>query len=355
VLTTLDRYVAREFTRLFVLFTLAVPVLFVLGDWTEKIDRYARQGLSPATVALGYVYQLPMFVSWSFPVAALIATVFTVNGMTRHSEMTAAKAGGISFFRALRVLVPIAAVLTLAGLGLTELVPIGTRLKKEVMQEVERTPDLMRHDFVYSAPDGQVLTIRQLNMAGPGMNGITLERAVQGRPVVRISAREASWDSIGWQLHSGIYRMFGENGAEQAFIFESMRMASLQETPEQLMARPKEPEEMRYAELGRFIETIERSGASPREMMVDRAQKLAIPFATMVIILFGAPLANSSARGGAAYGIGVSLGITVLYMMLFRVTGAAGTAGWMHPTIAAWLPNALFAVAAAVLVVRVRT
>jgi len=121
------------------------------------------------------------------------------------------------------------------------------------------------------------------------------------------------------------------------------------------MARPKDPEEMGYAELGRFIDALERSGTKPREMMIERSQKIAIPLATMVIILFGAPLANSSARGGAAYGIGVSLGITVFYMVLFRVTKAAGTAGWMDPDLAAWAPNAVFAVAALWLIARVKT
>jgi lipopolysaccharide export system permease protein len=355
-MSTLDRYVAREFIRLFLLFALCAPILFILGDWTEKIEVYGRQELSLTAVALGYLYQMPLFISWSFPVAALIATVFTVNGMTRHSEMTAAKAGGVSFFRALRVLPLLGIVLTGVALALSEIVPIGTRLKKEVLLEVERMPDVMRHDFVYTGPDGHVYTIRQLNMAGPSITGITIERAVDGTPVERISARDAAWDSThGWSLRSGIYREFDEDGNETAIRFREMRLASFTETPEQLMARPKDPEEMRYAELGRFIETIERSGAQPREMMVERAQKIAIPIATMVIILFGAPLANSSARGGAAYGIGISLGITVFYMMLFRVTGAAGNAGWMHPTLAAWAPNALFAVAAVILISRVRT
>ena len=355
-MSTLDRYVAREFIRLFLLFALCAPILFILGDWTEKIEVYGRQELSLTAVALGYLYQMPLYISWSFPVAALIATVFTVNGMTRHSEMTAAKAGGVSFFRALRVLPLLGIVLTGVALALSEIVPIGTRLKKEVLLEVERMPDVMRHDFVYSGPDGHVYTIRQLNMAGPSIAGITIERAVDGTPVERISARDAVWDSThGWSLRSGIYREFDEDGNETAIRFREMRLAAFTETPEQLMARPKDPEEMRYAELGRFIETIERSGAQPREMMVERAQKIAIPIATMVIILFGAPLANSSARGGAAYGIGISLGITVFYMMLFRVTGAAGNAGWMHPTLAAWAPNALFAVAAVFLISRVRT
>jgi lipopolysaccharide export system permease protein len=282
--------------------------------------------------------------------------VFTVNSMTRHSEMTAAKAGGISFFRALRVLLPLGIVLTAIALLLSEIVPIGTRAKKEVLQEVERMPEVTRHDFVYTGPDGHIYTIRALNIDVPSMTGVTVERAEAGKLVLRISARDARWDSIaGWTLHTGVYRSFDENGRENAFSFRSLQMAALTETPEQLMARPKEPEEMRYAELGRFIESLERSGAEPREMMIERAQKIAIPMATMVIILFGAPLANSSARGGAAYGIGVSLGITVFYMVLFRVTGAAGNAGWMDPMLAAWAPNALFAVAAIWLIARVRT
>jgi len=206
-MTTLDRYVTREFMRLFLLFALCAPLLFVLGDWTENIDTYTRQQLPITNVALGYLYQMPMFISWSFPVAALIATVFTVDSMTRHSEMTAAKAGGISFFRALRVLPVLGVFLTGAALLLTELVPIGTRAKKEVLQEVERMHDVMRHDFVYTGPDGHVYTIRQLNMAGPTMTGVTIELAENSRPVLRISARNATWDSIsGWTLNDGLHR-----------------------------------------------------------------------------------------------------------------------------------------------------
>ena len=71
--------------------------------------------------------------------------------------------------------------------------------------------------------------------------------------------------------------------------------------------------------------------------------------------VFGAPLANSSPRSGAAFGVGVSLGITILYLMLFKVAGAAGTSGALPALAAAWLPNVLFTVAAAVLIARVRT
>jgi lipopolysaccharide export system permease protein len=112
---------------------------------------------------------------------------------------------------------------------------------------------------------------------------------------------------------------------------------------------------MRFAEMGRFIRALERSGGTPYELMFQQAEKIVIPIATFIIILFGAPLANSSHRGGPAYGIGISLGITMVYLVLFRVADAVGTAGILNPWVAAWVPNGIFLLGAIVLMARVRT
>ena len=356
MMRTIDRYVGREFLRLFILFALAAPLLFIIGDWTDNIDRYNDRNLALGQIALGYLYRMPLFISWSFPVAALIATVFTVSNMTRHSEMTAAKAGGMSFWRALAVLPVLGVLLTFVALGLSELVPVAEGMRKEVMGEVETTSDAMRHEFVYTGPDGHIYTVRRLSLQSAQIGGLAVESTKNGAHTF-ISATEAYYDSLGtWRMENGFMRRFqGERGPEVAYKFRQMRMNSFRETPEQLMARPKEPEEMRYAELGVFIATLERSGVRPLKLMVERAQKIAIPVATLIIILFGAPLANTSSRGGPAYGIGISLGITVLYMLLFKVTGAAGAAGAMEPNVSAWIPNVLFLIAAGVLLTRVRT
>jgi len=77
--------------------------------------------------------------------------------------------------------------------------------------------------------------------------------------------------------------------------------------------------------------------------------------AVMVIVLFGAPLATSSQRGGTAFGVGISLGVTIVYMLLFRVGKAVGSSGAVDPTLAAWFPNGLFLVAGLGLMSRVRT
>ncbi len=353
----LDRYMSREFTRIFIVFVLGAPLLFVIGDLVDNLGHYLDRGLSPGQVALGYVYQMPQFILFSFPVAALIATVFTVGNMTRHSEIAAAKAGGVSFHRLTLPLLLLGVLLTGAGFGLSELVPIGIRKRAEVMGE--RGPaQAARTDFVYRAPDGEVYAVRRLDVAAGRIEGLSMEREgdeprVPGVSVFASSAYYAK--GAGWLLREGYLRLFVGPGQERSWEFQTLHPVGLTATPEQLLAIPKSPDEMGYRELGRFIDILRHSGGKPFQLMVKRAQKIAIPVATLIIILFGAPLANSSARGGAAYGIGISLGITVIYMMLLRVSGGMGAGGSIPPLLAAWLPNLVFFVAGVGLQARVKT
>ena len=352
----LDRYVSREFMRLFLLFSIAAPILFVLGDLTDNLDKYIDRGLSAQAVALSYVYQFPLFVLYSFPIASLIATIFTVNAITRHSELAAAKAGGISFWRLLAPLPLLGIVLTFVALGLSELVPITTRMRSELLGDKQRE-QFARTDFVYRGADGFAYEIRRLDLEQKRITGFIMERegSEPERPSVHVKAEQADWDSTGtWRLMNGQLRLL-MGDKERHFAFTQLVPTRMLETPEQLLAIPKDPEEMRYQELGEFIQVLQRSGGNPRELMADRAEKIAVPVATLIIILFGAPLANSSHRGGAAYGIGIALGITVTYLMLFRIFHAAASAGSINPTLAAWTPNGLVMLAAAVLTVRVKT
>jgi lipopolysaccharide export system permease protein len=354
---TLDRYLLREFGRLLLLFSIAAPMLFVLGDWTDNVDTYTERGIPAARLALSYVYQFPLFVLYSLPIASLIATVFTVSNMGRASELTAAKAGGISFYRMVAPLPLMGVLITAGGLVLSEVVPVTLRKRAELLGESD-----LRHgsraQFVYRSGDGLVYTIRQLDVEQGRIYGITMEREGNRRTLAAMYAvaREATYEQgKGWTLNRGVLHIFPAEDQQRTFKFDKLRPMRFTETPEQLLAMPKEPEEMRYAELDNFITILERSGGEPLELQVQLAQKIAIPFACLVVVLFGAPLANSSARSGPAYGIGISLFITILYLLMFRLGEAAGEAGTLTPVVAAWAPNGFFMLAAMVLLVRTRT
>ena len=70
----LDRLVLRTFFKTFFLCLAAAPILFIIGDITENLDQYIDRGLTGMEVARAYVFQMPLFIRWSFPIATLLAT-----------------------------------------------------------------------------------------------------------------------------------------------------------------------------------------------------------------------------------------------------------------------------------------
>ena len=355
MIRTLDRMVTRNFMRIFSLFVLCVPIVLVLGDLSERQGRFLDQGLTVVDIAVGYVFMYPYFILWSFPIAALVAAVFTVHSMTVHHEIMAAKAGGVSFYRIIAPLWPVGVALTGAAFLLGAVVPAANRRAAEVFQEREIRRE-WRGDFVYQTENEEILSIQQLFIPSESMDGVLVESHDGDGSLRHVWANRAFYDEQGsWTLHDGHLRVIHPGGDETSYAFDRYRRPGLIVPPAELMEDPPEEEEMSYRELGRQAAAAYRSGGDPNELLVKREQKLAIPAATLVIILFGAPLATTSKKGGAAFGVGASLGSTLLYILLLRLFGAIGASGGLTPFWAAWTPNFLFLAAAIVLLFRVRT
>ena len=149
-------------------------------------------------------------------------------------------------------------------------------------------------------------------------------------------------------------KFFGRD-REIAFSFDSLRQRAMSERPLDLTVEPKAPDQMRYAELGHYVRTVERAGGDANKLKVERALKLAIPCTCLIIAMFGAPLGIAGGRSGAAYGVAVSLATTIVFLTMVQIMKAVGAGGVVPPLIAAWIPNTLFGVAGGVLFAKART
>ena len=352
---TLDRYVVRDWLRVFLVTLLGFPILVIVIDLTDKLDRYMGRGIAPQVVAYSYVFDLPEKMFLVLPVAVLFATVFTVGTLGRHSELTAAKASGISFHRIVRPLFIAAGAAFVAGLLLGEIAPAATAHRMELLGEKAQRATSSRYNFVYRADRGWVYAIRSLELRTKEMTDLVLERegASAAYPTIVVAAPRAVYSDTGprpprWRLHRGALRYLAGNepAGEVAFVFDSLESRTLVERPVDLLAEPKTPEEMRYAELRRYIDALARSGSNAKKLQVDLALKIAIPFICLLIALFGAPLAISTPKSGAAWGVAASLATTFIVLLMFQLAKAIGAGGVLPPLLAAWAPNILVAVAA---------
>jgi len=356
---TLDRYLLRLWLKIFVITTLGFPLVVILIELTDKLSEYLQRDLKPTTIVLAYVFGVPETVFLVLPAAVLFATVFTLGSMNRHSELTAAKASGRSFYR---MLIPLlAASLFVTGLSsvVGEIAPNGTRRKLELLGELEIRSQNSRQNFVYRASEGWVYSIRSLNVGQRRLSDIVLEREGAGAsyPTLVVQARFGTYNdtTASWTLDNGRFRILSEDRGEATFLFDSLRIRSLTETPAELLLEPKRPQEMTYSELGRYIEALERSGGDGRRLTVEQALKIAIPVTCVIITLFAAPLVVAAPRASGAVGVAVGLGTTLMFLLMVQLSQAVGSGGLLPPVVAAWTPNVLFFTAGIWFLKRART
>jgi lipopolysaccharide export system permease protein len=355
----LDRYVFSEFWKIFTMTALGFPVLIVVIDLTDNLDKYLNRQLPQSQIALSYLYFIPDSMFLVMPAAVLFATVFSIGALTRHSEITAAKASGISFYKLTRSIFMGAIFAAGLAIALGELVPITNAKRAELLEEKKFQPGSDRYNFVFAAEHGRVYKISSLNAERGKLEGIEIERKGKGLdyPTYVLTADAGDYTARrGWSLAKGAMHLIpSDTLADITFAFDSLHDRGMNEAPTELLVTPKAPQELGYRALTRYIAALERSGGDANELRVERALKLAVPITCIIIALFGAPLATSTQRGGAAYGIGISLATTVIFLMLIQLTKAVGGKGLIPPEVAAWVPNAVFALIGSVMLARVRT
>lgn len=358
----LDRYVFSEFIKIFFATALGFPVLVVIIDLVDNLEKYLSRQIPRGDIALSYLYFLPESAFMVVPAAVLFATVFAIGSFTRHAEITAAKASGMSFYR---LVVPIFVGATLAfGLDLVlgELMPVTTRMRNELIRDQRVTDGMIRNNFAFASDVGRVYKIAQLVTDRRQINSIQIERKGSGPayPTYLLSAETAEFDSTAgagrwWKLKKGQMNVVADTGTSFMIQFESGHDTHFNERPQDMMRAPRSPQEMRYEELSRFIAAAERSGTDVNTLRVERALKIAIPAACIIIALFGAPLATSTQRGGAAFGVAISLGTTIVFLLSVQLTKAVGKQGIISPDVAAWIPGIAFGIIGLILLARVRT
>ena len=359
LLRPLDRYVFGEFAKIFFVTALGFPVLLIVIDLTDHVQGYLDRQIPAGDIALSYLFWIPDSMFMVLPAAVLFATVFSIGAFTRHSEVTAAKASGISFYR---LIMPILIGSLLAcglDLGLGEVVPITNQRRSELLQEDKAQIGTSRYNFAFAGEYGRVYKAWELRTDSGHISQLQIERKGAGPayPTYVLSADKALYDAQRhrWLLQKGDMHIVSDSGPNVTISFAAARDAHFTERPAEMMAKARDPHDMRYKELTRFITALERSGGDANVLRVERALKIAIPATCIIIALFGAPLATSTQRGGSAYGIAVSLATTMIFLLMIQLTRAIGGKGVIPPDLAAWIPGAIFGLMGLVLLVRVRT
>ena len=353
----LDRYVLRQWLGTFVLSALGLPAVAILIDLAERFAKLVDKPVSIPDILIGQLYYFPNKTAMMLPAAVLFATVFTLNALGRNSELTAVKAGGVSFFRLIAPIMVLAALSVPLDYGLQELSSFTTLQEKIYHKERNGADAQTRVNFGYASPSGWNWAIKTLDQANRMMMvEPVMEQAVPGRHGRWIvSADSALWRAHRWVLFHGASMVVPDSGVPIILEFQTMQHRAFTDPPSAMMDEGLKADEMTYPELKKYLATLKLSGNEPGMLAVDLPLKFAVPLACLVVAMFGAPLAVTNPRAGAALGLAIALGTTLVYLTGIQIMKAVGGKELVAPWFAAWSMNIVFLIVAVILLRRVRS
>jgi lipopolysaccharide export system permease protein len=355
-----DRYLIREYLRNMLFITLSFLSLFLIIDFFEKIRMFLSNHATLVQMGSYFFFRIPMVVSQILPAAVLLASLITCGYLSRHSEITAMKANGISLYR---IAVPILAIATLTSLlvfVLSEWVTPHTNDRAEHIRlvEVQKQPSMgsFKQDQIWYRGKMGIYNFRLFDARTGTLQGITihyLDR--QMKLVMRLDAEKGEWKEGRWLFHNLLITRFSEGGFPVISRVKE-QVVDLPEKPADFQVVQKDVEVMGYFELKRYIRKLQSEGYDATRYVVDLHGKIAFPLVSIILAVIGVSFSLRSERsGGIAQGIGAGLVIGFSYWLVYAFGMSLGRSGTLPPIVAAWFANILFCTASAILVPRVKT
>jgi len=353
-MTILDRYIIRQFLVTFFFGLFAFLLIFLVVDLMEKLDDFIDANVDAPVILEYYVHFMPEIVKLMTPVAMLLAALFVTGRLSQQNELAAMKSSGMSLYRFMVPFAGVALVVSLVSIYFNGwIVPYANQKKFDIERiYLQRSLTATSRFNIYFQEgrtrlvsigfyDGNTETASRVSIQDFADTNLTvLNHRYDAQQMQWISFDKDSTDP-GWVLLNGTSRSFidGQPRLEQ---FERRPIGRLSLTPSDIDRKQRRPDEMDFGELKQFIEAQQRAGQEVSRWLVDYYGKVAFPFASLIVVLFGVPFSSNKRRSGVAVEFGISIAVTFIYLGFMKTSQVFGYNGDLDPLLTAWLANLLF-------------
>jgi lipopolysaccharide export system permease protein len=347
ILPLIGRHLTREFLWTFALTLAAFVAIYVIADFFDRFDGFIKRDATASAIIRVFLFKLPLILTQVTPVAVLAAALVGLGLLARNNEFVALRACGVSVWQLSAPLLAIAVLISLATFLWNEtVVPLSAR-RWHTIEDRE-----IKHRGAESVFTGRQVwfhgragfyNIDRISGRSRALYGLTVyQLGADFRPVRQIEVDSATWNGKGWDLVGARTREFGPAGVHD--VPEVPAGFALPETFDDFQVVSVEPEELSFGLLRRQITDLRRKGVDSSESLVDLHLKLALPAASLMMMLVAVPLAVAGTRlTSLAVSIGLGLALGFAYFVLVAFTRALGQSGALPPAFAAWAANGLFA------------
>lgn len=353
------------------------------------VRKFVESSLSFSGMLLLLIYQMPRIFLFALPMSLLFGTLQTFADLSFRGEIIALGVGGMSLPRMLRAPLLAGLLLTILSFFVQEALVPGAETRYDDLLERKALESLAaQKTFSYQDPPRGMGELKRSITAKrfDPVNKVLYQPRIQlfdemHRPNMLMEAKEVHWDSLnkGWEFTDGYvdYITYRKGLPKHNLLqFSSATNKEIKgidkalPSPEGLNSATKDlREHMQHkdfelysiAEMWQFLQSLAsekpKNNSESRELRKLKASvtygmhdKIATPLICIALVLAGVPLGLRPQRttGGVAFGL--SLGVLLLYYVVWSWAGTIGSAGAMDPVLMAYMPLALTAIVGLLLV-----
>ncbi len=355
----LFRYIFGEFLRVSLTILAGILILFLAVTFLKEADDFIKYKATLSQIGRYYLYSVPGMASQALPFAALIGTLLSLGALSRHQEITAMRAGGLSLFRIVTPVFVGGLLISIFGFVNNEVIMPRYTARAAFIRNVEVQKKQQRAVFQtrklwLRGPDNSIANIDLITPDRLQMIGVNIYKLTQDFGIrERITADRLVWDGNVWRLRDA--RKFVPDGDRILTQSADNEVYNVVERPADMGMISKSAEEMNFPELWEYVHRLKSSGYKAVRYEVDLYGKLSYPLASLLMVMIATPFSIQHVRsGGTARGIALAVLIAAIYWALTSFGRAMGLSGAIRPIQAAWLANLVFALLAGVALVRMQ-
>lgn len=353
---TIDRYILGKFMRTYIFGLVAMVVVIVIFDYSEKVDDFMEKGAPTESIIYDYYFNfVPYIINQFSALFTFIAVIFFTSKMAMQTEIVAILSGGVSFRRLLWpyfvgsfLIASISLVLNLW------VIPVSQDVSNKFLDKYMKKNPQLRFDpvSVQEIGENNYYIVHGYNPANEYLTGVYQETYDENKNLMRVhEAKNVRIDEKAGEWTAERSKLCTRVG-ESEFVVENRLFYN--ETPDidvrDLGQIKQVVKTMTIEELNDYRrEHVRRGSKNVAIIDVERYSRFSYPLSTFILTIIGVCLSSRKVRGGIGVHIGLGITLCFSYIMLGRVTEQIAMSGGVEPWIGVWLPNIIFAVIAVVL------
>jgi len=348
----LNRYLLKSLLRPLVYCWFAFTLIFIINDLFDNFSDFMESGTTFGDVLYYYGLLVPTVMTIIMPVCLLLAMLYSLAHFTRHSEITAMRAGGVSIYRVVLPFIGVGVAATLLIGFINEWVSPDFAFRARQFldfQRAERREEtyFARNVALKEPKQNHVWIVERFDTRDYAMYNVEL---IQQRPdnsdAVKYQAERALWLDGRWWFTDLTVQRYNEKGdlAGPPEIVLQREMRDLRETPRTFLAEIKDPQYLSSREMYDYLKTRRNLSDDTRARLgVDLHARLALPFACLIVTLIGVPVGSHTGRRGAFAGIMIAVSLFFAFYLLQLGAQALGKQELIPAWLGGWLPVIVFA------------